>query len=115
MRNDPALPHAIYGASNAVPATFHVDPYADLTGELAQRMGRIDAALDALLQLSPRGPADVNYWINRILTGWPGYGYDSVNTLEAVVRAYRAFDVELRKYNREPAYQARRDARERLQ
>ena len=113
MLRDPDLHSAVSGASKAVPDAFHVNPYADPTGEPAQRLARIEAALDAILEYSPRGPADVQYWINRVLSGWPGYGYDNVNTLEAVVRAYRAFDVELRKYNREPAYRALR--KERLQ
>ena len=113
MLRDPDLHSAVSGASKAVPDAFHCNPYADPTSETAQRYARIEAALDDLLQLSPRGPADVHYWMNRVLSGWPGYGYDNVNTLEAVVRAYRAFDVELRKYNREPAYQARLSARAR--
>lgn len=113
MLREPDLHNAISGASKAVPDAFHGNP-SDPTSEPDQRLQRVEAALDALLENSAQ-PSDVNYWINRILTGWPGYGYDSVNTLEAVVRAYRAFNVELRKYNREPAYRARRDARERLQ
>ena len=108
-----SVQNAISGASRAVSGRSRSNPYDDPTSEAAQRYDRTEAALDELLQLSPRGPADVQYWINRVLSGWPGYGYDNVNTLEAVVRAYRAFDVELRKYNREPAYQARRDARAR--
>jgi len=90
--------NAVSGASNAVPATFHVDPYADLTGELAQRQSRVEAAL-ADLQQHVNRPSCIAFWINRILNGWPGYGYDPVNTLEAVARNHRPFNVCRKGFN----------------
>ena len=73
--------HAREGSLQAIPDTFYADPYADPSSELAQRLQRIDAALDALLQHDPHA---ASYWVDRILTGWPSHRRDAVDVLETV-------------------------------
>ena len=98
MLRDHDLQNAVSGASNAVSDTFHVCPYADPTSELAQRLSRVEAALADLQQHAQR-PSYIAFWINRILNGWPGYGYDPVNTLEAVASNHRPFNVCRKGFN----------------
>lgn len=97
-------------ASKPVSGDLYRNPFNDPCSDESRRLARVDAALDALNHLAE--PQDANRWINRIMNGWPhGYGYDSVNSLETVVRAFAAFDAEIRMYNRELAGAGRRRER----
>ena len=81
MSIDHHVQHARKGALEAIPDAFYADPYADPSSELAQRLQRVDAALDALLQHDHRA---ASYWVDRILAGWPSHRRDAVDVLETV-------------------------------
>ena len=77
MSIDHHVQHARKGALEAIPDAFYADP----SSELAQRLQRVDAALDAMLQHDHRA---ASYWVDRILAGWPSHRRDAVDVLETV-------------------------------
>jgi hypothetical protein len=81
MSLDHHVQHAREGSLKAIPDTFYVNPYTDASSELAQRLQRVDAALDALLQHDHRA---ASFWVDRILAGWPSHRRDAVDVLETV-------------------------------